>query len=55
MSLPWGVRTMVIHQMNPVIRSADMIDGGIAHRFKSLIHMLCSPSLFFNQYFMPGL
>jgi hypothetical protein len=37
MSLPWGVRTLVIHQMNPVIRSADMIDGGAAHRLKTRI------------------
>ena len=37
MSLPWGVRTLVFHQINPDIRSADMIDGGTAHRFKKAI------------------
>ena len=32
MSLAWGVRTLVNNHNNPVIRSADIIDGGTAHR-----------------------
>jgi hypothetical protein len=46
MSLPWGVRTLVIDQMNPVIRSADMIDGGTAHHF-NLVLFVCPSSSFF--------
>jgi hypothetical protein len=43
MSLPWGVRTLVFHQINPVIRSADMIDGGTAHH----LTILALPALAF--------